>query len=76
MKLEEYFERYCINITAFARKIGKSKTYLYRLMQGSIPKASDALLIEEATDGKVAKEELLFPEQPEKEKKSQPPHSD
>ncbi len=53
---------YCINITAFARKIGKSKTYIYRLLKGSIPKASDAMIIEEATGGKVTKEELLFPE--------------
>lgn len=63
MKLEAYFDKYCINITAFARKIGKSKTYLYKLLKGKIPKVSDAKLIEEATEGKVTKEELLFPEE-------------
>jgi len=63
MKLEEYFKKYCINITAFARKIRKSKTYLYRLLKGAIPKASDAKVIEEATAGIVTKEELLFPEE-------------
>jgi len=62
MKLKEYFDVYCINIAAFARKIGRSKTYIYSLLNGSIPKASDAKLIEEATEGKVTKEELLFPE--------------
>lgn len=62
MKLEEYFDKYCINITAFARKIGKSKTYIYQLLKGKIPKVNDAKLIEEATEGKVTKEELLFPE--------------
>lgn len=62
MKLEEYFEKYCINITAFARKVGKSKTYIYQLLKGKIPKVSDAIIIEEATEGKVTKEELLFPD--------------
>ena len=63
MKLEAYFDKYCINITAFARKIGKSKTYIYKLLKGKIPKVNDAKLIEEATEGKVSKEELLFPEE-------------
>jgi len=63
MKLEQYFDQYCINVTAFARKIGKSKTYIYQLIKGKIPKVSDAKLIEEATEGKVSKEELLFPEE-------------
>jgi len=63
MKLKEYFDEYCINITAFARKIGKSKTYIYRLLSGTIPKAGDAKIIEDATEGKVTKEELLFPEE-------------
>jgi len=63
MKLEDYFEYYCINITAFSRKIGKSKTYLYQLLKGKIPKVNDAKIIEEATEGKVKKEELLFPDE-------------
>ena len=63
MKLNEYFDEYCINITAFSHKIGKSKTYIYRLLNGNIPKAKDAKLIEEATDSKVTKEELLFPDE-------------
>ena len=63
MKLEEYFEKYCINIAAFARKIGKSKTYIYDLLKGKIPKATDAKLIVDATEGRVKKEELLFPDE-------------
>ena len=63
MKLEKYFDQYCVNITAFGRKIGRSKTYLYELLKGKIPKVSDAKLIEEATEGKVTKEELLFPDE-------------
>ena len=66
MKLQEYFDRYCVNITAFARKIGKSKPFIYRLLKGGVPKASDAKLIEEATEGKVTKEELLFPDEQSK----------
>lgn len=61
MKLKVYFEEYCVNIAAFARKIGKSKDYIYQILHGRIPKAVDAIAIEKATDGKVTKEELLFP---------------
>lgn len=63
MKLREYFDTYCINVTAFARKIGKSKPYVYDLLKGKVPKANDAKIIEEATGGKVTKEELLFQEE-------------
>ncbi len=61
MKLRAYFDEYCVNIAAFARKIGKSKDYIYQILHGRIPKAVDALTIEKATEGKVTKEELLFP---------------
>lgn len=68
MKLEEYFDKYCVNLASFARKVGMSRTYIYQLLKGKIPKVNDAKLIEIATEGKVSKEELLFPdEQPKKD---------
>lgn len=62
MKLREYFDTYGVKVTWFAKKINKSKAWLYKLMAGHIPHARDALLIEKATEGRVTKEELLFPE--------------
>jgi len=61
MKLQEYLDTYGIKIVRFAKKIGKSRTWIYKVMGGHIPHASDAVLIEKATEGKVTKEELLFP---------------
>ena len=62
MTLQEYLDAYGIKITSFAKKLGKSRTWVYKVLGGHVPHAQDALLIEEATEGKVSKEELLFPE--------------
>lgn len=66
MKLQEYFDTYGIKITSFAKKIGKSRAWIYKVLSGHIPHASDAVMIEKATEGKVTKEELLFPKEREK----------
>lgn len=68
MKLLEYFDTYGIKITSFAKKIGKSRAWIYKVLGGHIPHATDAILIEKATEGKVTKEELLFPEDQRKSK--------
>ena len=60
MKLQEYLDSYGIKITRFAKKIKKSRTWIYKILRGHIPRSTDAILIEKATDGKVTKEELLF----------------
>jgi DNA-binding transcriptional regulator YdaS (Cro superfamily) len=62
MKLDEYFKKSGVKKGHLAARIGKSGKYITRLLNGGIPKPKDALLIEEATEGKVTKEELLFPE--------------
>ena len=61
MKLKEYFKRYSINKAGFAKSLGVSRSYIYWLMKGGIPSVEAARKIEEATEGKVSKEELLFP---------------
>jgi len=53
MKLKEYFEKNCINVTAFQRKCGISMNTLYKIMQGREVYLSVALRIEDATEGKV-----------------------
>lgn len=62
MKLNEYFKKSGVKKGYLAARIGKSGKYITRLLNGGIPKPKDALLIEEATEGKVTKEELLFPQ--------------
>ena len=61
MKLQDYLDFYGIKITSFAKKMGKSRVWIYKILNGHIPHASDAVLIEKITEGKVTKEELLFP---------------
>ncbi|MBF5060162.1 XRE family transcriptional regulator [Candidatus Neptunochlamydia vexilliferae] len=62
MLLKEYLETYGIKQTAFARRIGKSRHLIHLIVnKGHIPKGDVALLIEEATEGKVSKEEVLYP---------------
>ena len=64
MLLKEYLEKYGITKTAFAKRIGKSWHLVYLMVnKGHIPKADVALSIEEATEGKVSKGEVLFPEE-------------
>lgn len=48
----------------FAEKVGISRGYLQHLLSGiKSPSVKLAKKIEEATGGKVTKEELLFPEE-------------
>lgn len=69
MKLDEYLFRTKTTKKDFAEKIGISRGYLQHLLSGiKGPSIKLAKQIEEATGGKVTKEELLFPEEyPEKE---------
>ena len=62
MKLKDYFKKYSINKAGFAKNLGVSRSYIYWLIKGGIPSIEAAKKIEEATEGKVTKEELLFPE--------------
>ncbi len=41
MDLKDYLEKYCINKTQFARRLGISKQHLYRILGGA--KCSDQL---------------------------------
>ena len=62
MLLKEYLKEYGVTKTAFAKRIGKSWHLVYLMVnKGHIPKADVAISIEEATEGKVLKEEVLFP---------------
>lgn len=67
MKLSEYIEKYCVNISKLARKVGTTRTYFYKIVKGHVPSVKIAKSIQQATDGRVTKEELLFPEEYEKE---------
>ncbi len=62
MLLKEYLEIYGVSKTAFAKRIGKSRELVHLIVnKGHIPKADVALSIHNATEGKVSKEEVLFP---------------
>lgn len=61
MKLDDYFKKFSINKAGFAKSLGMSRSYIYWLINGGIPSVEAARKIEEATEGKVSKEELLFP---------------
>lgn len=61
MKLDDYFKKFSINKAGFAKSLGMSRSYIYWLIKGGIPSVEAARKIEEATEGKVRKEELLFP---------------
>lgn len=69
MKLNEYLFRTKTTKKDFAEKVGISRGYLQHLLSGiKSPSVKLAKQIEEATGGKVTKEELLFPEDyPEKD---------
>ena len=58
MKLEEYVEEYCINVTKFAKKIGVNRNTLLNIMKGETPSLHVAKLIKEATEGKVKPEDM------------------
>lgn len=58
MKLNEYFEKNCINIPAFAKKHGIASSIIYKILQGADTRLSTALKIEEATGRKVTCREL------------------
>ncbi|MCB9092768.1 MAG: hypothetical protein H6620_09435 [Halobacteriovoraceae bacterium] len=64
MLLKEYLKMYGITKTSFAKRIGKSRHLIHLIVnKNHIPKANVATRIEEASDGKVSKEEVLFPEE-------------
>jgi transcriptional regulator with XRE-family HTH domain len=69
VKLDEYLFKTKTTKTDFAEKVGISRGYLQHILSGlKNPSVKLAKQIEEATGGKVSKEELLFPEEyPEKE---------
>lgn len=68
MKLDEYLFRKKLSRTAFAEKLGISRGHLQHILNRSRrPSVPLAKKIEEATDEKVSKEEVLFPEDYEKE---------
>ncbi|NGX51415.1 MAG: hypothetical protein K1060chlam2_01281 [Chlamydiae bacterium] len=62
MLLKEYLEKYGVSKSAFAKRIGKSREIIHLIVnKGHTPKADIALLIEEATEGKVTRSEVLYP---------------
>jgi len=62
MLLKEYLEKYGVTKTSFAKRIGKSRHLVHLIVnKGHIPKADVAVRVEEATEGKVSKEEVLYP---------------
>lgn len=69
MKLDAYLFRTKTTKKDFAEKIGISRGYLQHILSRiKNPSVKLAKKIEEATGGRVSKEEVLFPEDfPEKE---------
>lgn len=64
MQLAEYLFRKKIKQTEFARRVGVSRVHLGEILRGRRrPSIGLAKKIEQATDGDVSKEELLFPEE-------------
>jgi transcriptional regulator with XRE-family HTH domain len=64
MLLDEYLFRMKIKQTEFAKKLEVSRVHLGEILRGRRrPSISLAKRIEETTNGKVSKEELLFPEE-------------
>lgn len=63
MNLDEYLFRHKISKTEFAKLIGVSRTYIHDIIaRRRTPRPPLAKKIEEATRGKVTRNELLFPE--------------
>lgn len=54
MRLEEYFKKYGVMKSIFAKKIGVSPTAIQNMLKGQIPRLDRALKIEEITDGAVS----------------------
>ena len=64
MGLDEYLWRNKISRTDFALLIGISRSYLQQILSRKRnPSVKLAKKIEEVTEGKVSKEEMLFPEE-------------
>lgn len=64
MQLAEYLFRKKIKQTEFAKTVGVSRVHLGEILRGRRrPSISLARRIEQATEGDVSKEELLFPEE-------------
>ena len=62
MQLKDYLETYGITKTAFAKRVGKSRSLIHLIVhKGHIPKADVAAAIESITEGKVKKEEVFYP---------------
>ena len=63
MKLSEYLDRQQINIAQFARMAKIPQPTLWRIARGKVsPRPLNALRIEQATNGEVTRDELLYPE--------------
>lgn len=62
MKLKDYFTKYNVKISGFAKSLGTTRQTIYRILNGMIPKPSLAKKIEEVTEERVTAMELLFPE--------------
>lgn len=71
MDLDEYLWRNKISRTDFAAKIGISRSHLQQILSKKRnPSVKLAKKIEEITEEKVTKEEVLFPEDFKKEENS------
>jgi len=63
MKLKEYIKKHKLTQRTMADKLGITVPYLCRLIHyGASPSRKLAVLIEEATNGEVNKEEAIFNE--------------
>ncbi len=64
VRLDEYLFKTKTTKTAFAQQLGISRGYLQHILSGiKTPSVKLAKKIEEMTEGKVSKEEVLFPEE-------------
>lgn len=59
MKLKIWIKKNCVNICAFARKIGVSDPTIHRCMRGGVPTLEVALAIEDGTGGEVTVRDLM-----------------
>lgn len=53
MRLSEYFEKFYVNQSVFAKKVGISRTALNNYAKGTIPRLDRAYKIQELTNGLV-----------------------
>lgn len=63
MQLSEYLKKHQISQETFARKVGSSQAVISAIISTRRPGYALAQRIEEATDGVVTFEELIFYEQ-------------